>query len=435
MRTALASANVNQAKGNFDGPRAGLHDRRQRSAPGRARSTGRSSSPIATARRCASRTSRRSSTASRTRSSAAWVERRRRRSILNVQRQPGANIIDVVDAVKAPAAAAHGVAAARRSTSACSATARRPSARRCKDVQFELVLTIVARRAGDLPVPAQPLRRPSSRASPCRCRWSAPSRVMYLLGYSLNNLSLMALTISTGFVVDDAIVMIENIARYIEEGDRRCRRRSRARQQIGFTIVSLTVSLIAVLIPLLFMGGHRRPSVPRVRGHARGHDHRLRVRVAHADADDVRADSPAPAGSGAGQAVSLVGAVLRTGDRALRPDAARGCCGTRARRCWWRSGTLGADRSISTTSCRRASSRCRTPASSSGCREAPQTSRSARCPERQQQLAEVILEDPAVESLSSFIGADGVNTTMNSGRIQINLEAARGSARRCPRST
>jgi multidrug efflux pump len=78
--------------------------------------------------------------------------------------------------------------------------------------------------------------------------------VMYLLGYSLNNLTLMALTISTGFVVDDAIVMIENISRYIEEGDPPCRPRSKGSAQIGFTIVSLTVSLIAVLIPLLFMG-------------------------------------------------------------------------------------------------------------------------------------------------------------------------------------
>ena len=78
--------------------------------------------------------------------------------------------------------------------------------------------------------------------------------VMYLLGFSLNNLSLMALTIATGFVVDDAIVMIENISRYIERARSRSRRRSRASEQIGFTIVSLTVSLIAVLIPLLFMG-------------------------------------------------------------------------------------------------------------------------------------------------------------------------------------
>ena len=79
--------------------------------------------------------------------------------------------------------------------------------------------------------------------------------VMYLLGYSLNNLSLMALTISTGFVVDDAIVMIENIARYIEEGDTPFEAALKGAEQIGFTIVSLTVSLVAVLIPLLFMGG------------------------------------------------------------------------------------------------------------------------------------------------------------------------------------
>ena len=79
--------------------------------------------------------------------------------------------------------------------------------------------------------------------------------VMYLLGYSLNNLSLMALTISTGFVVDDAIVMIENIARYIEEGEPPFEAALKGAKQIGFTIVSLTVSLVAVLIPLLFMGG------------------------------------------------------------------------------------------------------------------------------------------------------------------------------------
>ena len=77
---------------------------------------------------------------------------------------------------------------------------------------------------------------------------------MYLLGYSLNNLTLMALTISTGFVVDDAIVMIENIARYIEEGEAPLRAALKGAEQIGFTIVSLTISLIAVLIPLLFMG-------------------------------------------------------------------------------------------------------------------------------------------------------------------------------------
>ena len=112
--------------------------------------------------------------------------------------------------------------------------------------------------------------------------------VMYLLGYSLNNLTLMALTISTGFVVDDAIVMIENIARYIEEGDPPLEAALKGSEQIGFTIVSLSVSLIAVLIPLLFMGDIVGPVVPRVRRHAERDDSGLGDRLADADADDVR---------------------------------------------------------------------------------------------------------------------------------------------------
>src|SRR5439155_842324 len=149
--------------------------------------------------------------------------------------------------------------------------------------------------------------------------------VMYLLGYSLDNLSLMALTISTGFVVDDAIVMIENIARYIEEGDPPLEAALKGSAQIGFTIVSLTVSLIAALIPLYVI-------VPK-------------------------GFFP----------VQDTGVIL-------------------------------------------------------GVSEAPQTVSFAAMAERQQALAEVILQDPAVQSLSSFIGVDGVNTTTNSGRIQINLK-------------
>ena len=95
---------------------------------------------------------------------------------------------------------------------------------------------------------------------------------MYLLGYSLNNLTLMALTISTGFVVDDAIVMIENIDRYLEAGDSPLDAALKGAGQIGFTIVSLTVSLIAVLIPLLVHGRHRGPAVPRVCGDTGGDD-------------------------------------------------------------------------------------------------------------------------------------------------------------------
>ena len=112
--------------------------------------------------------------------------------------------------------------------------------------------------------------------------------VMYLLGYSLNNLSLMALTISTGFVVDDAIVMIENISRYIEEGEPPLEAALKGSEQIGFTIVSLTVSLIAVLIPLLFMGDIVGRLFREFADHAGGHDPGVGGRLADADADDVR---------------------------------------------------------------------------------------------------------------------------------------------------
>ena len=172
--------------------------------------------------------------------------------ILNIQRQPGANIIKVVDSIKLrlkqlqsnlPASVKVTVLTDRTNTIRASV----------KDVQFEMMLTIVlvvmvifvflrTLAATIIPSIAVPLSLVGTFG------------VMYLLGYSLDNLSLMALTISTGFVVDDAIVMIENIERYIEEGHTPLEAALQGAGQIGFTIVSLTVSLIAVLIPLLFMG-------------------------------------------------------------------------------------------------------------------------------------------------------------------------------------
>ena len=113
--------------------------------------------------------------------------------------------------------------------------------------------------------------------------------VMYLANFSLNNLSLMALTIATGFVVDDAIVMIENISRYIEHGETPLEAALKGAGQIGFTIISLTVSLIAVLIPAAVHAGRRRPAVPGIRGDAGRDDSDLGGRLADAGADDVRA--------------------------------------------------------------------------------------------------------------------------------------------------
>src|SRR5258708_28026996 len=171
--------------------------------------------------------------------------------IVNIQRQPGANIIGVVDEVQKilpqlrssmPATVNLQVLTDRTNTIRASV----------KDVKFSLVLTIGlvvmviflflrSFAATVIPSVAVPLSIVGTFG------------VMYLLGYSLNNLSLMALTISTGFVVDDAIVMIENISRYLEQGDSPLEAALKGSEQIGFTIVSLTVSLIALLIPLLFM--------------------------------------------------------------------------------------------------------------------------------------------------------------------------------------
>ena len=172
--------------------------------------------------------------------------------IVNIQRQPGANTIQVVDRIKQllPQLKANLPAGIDVSILTDRTTTIRGSIR---DVQFSLMLTIALvvmaiflflrnLRATIIPSVAVPLSLVGTLG------------VMYLLGFSLNNLTLMALTIATGFVVDDAIVMIENIFRYLEEGETPLNAALKGAKQIGFTIISLTVSLIAVLIPLLFMG-------------------------------------------------------------------------------------------------------------------------------------------------------------------------------------
>ncbi len=117
--------------------------------------------------------------------------------------------------------------------------------------------------------------------------------VMYVFGYSLDNLSLMALTIATGFVVDDAIVVMENISRHLEDGMQPFAAALQGAREIGFTVLTISMSLIAVFIPILADGRDHRPAVPRVRGHALGGDHRFDDRLAHHHADDVRARTQA----------------------------------------------------------------------------------------------------------------------------------------------
>ena len=250
VRTAVVGANVNQAKGSFDGPlQASTIDGNDQlktasefaniiiayrdGAPVRL-------SDVATVFDGAENARL-----------AAWAGNTPS-VILTVQRQPGANVISVADRIKEILPALQNSLPASVDVKVLSdrTTTIRASV---EDVEFELVLAIALvvmvvfvflrnMTATIIPAVAVPLSLVGTFG------------VMYMLGFSINNLTLMALTIATGFVVDDAIVMIENIARYIEEGDRPMEAALKGSKQIGFTIISLTVSLIAVLIPLLFMG-------------------------------------------------------------------------------------------------------------------------------------------------------------------------------------
>src|SRR6202044_3342106 len=250
LRTALGNANVDQAKGNLNGPRQQftIQDNDQLL-------TSESYRPLIVAYRNGGPV-RLSDVAevfdgAENNSQAAWMNTQPA-VILNIQRQPGTNIIGVADRIKdllprlqaSLPSSVHVVILTDRTTTIRASV---------KDVQFELMLTIAlvvmvmflflrSVAATIIPSVAVPLSIVGTFG------------VMYLVGYSLDNLSLMALTISTGFVVDDAIVMIENITRYIEEGENSLEAALKGAEQIGFTILSLTVSLIAVLIPLLFMG-------------------------------------------------------------------------------------------------------------------------------------------------------------------------------------
>ncbi|HTJ45840.1 MAG TPA: efflux RND transporter permease subunit [Kofleriaceae bacterium] len=251
VRAAVAAANVNQPKGNLDGPRQdwalATNDQLDRAAsfeplviayakgaPVRLRDVARVIDGVENDQL------------------AGWAGKERA-IILNVQRQPGANVIDVVDGVKRLLPQLEATAQGDIEVTILSDRTETVRAS-VDDVQLTLVLTIAlvvavmyfflgSLRATIIPGVAVPLSLIGTFG------------VMHLAGYSLDNLSLMALTISTGFVVDDAIVMVENCTRYIEEGDPPFEAALKGSKQIGFTIVSLTVSLVAVLIPLLFMGG------------------------------------------------------------------------------------------------------------------------------------------------------------------------------------
>jgi multidrug efflux pump len=416
LRTALSNANVNQAKGTFDGPQqsytigandqlfSGDHYRPiivayRNGAPVRVADVATVSDGVENALQ------------------AAWANQNPA-VLMNIQRQPGANIIGVVDRIKRllpqlqaalPASVQLDILTDRTGTIRASV----------EDVQFELMLTVAlvvmviflflrSIRATIIPSVAVPLSLIGTFG------------VMYLLGYSLNNLSLMALTISTGFVVDDAIVMIENISRYIEEGDSPLDAALKGSEQIGFTILSLTISLIAVLIPLLFMGDivgrlFREFAItlavtilvsavvsltltPMMCAKLLRHQRKEEETWFYRKSEDAF-----------NAVIAFYGRtlkfVLRFRTITLLVTIAT-LVGTILLYIYVPKGFFPVqDTGVIL-----------------GVSEAPQSISFKAMGERQQQLAKVIVQDPAVESLSSFIGIDGTNTTLNSGRIQINLK-------------
>ena len=436
LRTTLGNANVNTPKGNFDGPAQAttinandqIADPQQyldlviayrNGAPVRLKD-------VATVVNGAENSKLQ-----------AWANKAPA-VILNVQRQPGANVIQVVDNIKKllprlqtalPAAIDVAVLTDRTVTIRASVS----------DVEFELglavilVVLVIFLFLRNIPATIIPsLSVPLSLVGTLA--------VMYLFGFSLDNLSLMALTISTGFVVDDAIVMIENISRYVEAGEAPLAAALKGSGQIGFTIISLTVSLIAVLIPLLFMGDvvgrlfhefaitlsvtiiisavvsltlvpmmcakllHHRPEAARSKWDVKAdqgfnwvikqYDRALKVVLAHQPLTLL---------------VALATLVITAWLYIIVPKG------------FFPVQDTGVIQGISVTG---------------------QTASFKAMAEHQEALAAAILKDPDVVSLSSFIGVDGSNMTLNSGRFLINLKPkddrslnATGVARRLQQET
>ncbi|NUB05435.1 MdtB/MuxB family multidrug efflux RND transporter permease subunit [Azospirillum sp. Vi22] len=338
--------------------------------------------------------------------------------LLNIQRQPGANVIEVVDRVKEMLP--NLTAALPGSVDVAVLTDRTVTIRASvEDVQMEmmvamgLVVLVIFLFLRNIPATIIPsLSVPLSLVG--------TFAVMYLAGFSLNNLSLMALTVATGFVVDDAIVMIENIARHVERGEPPLQAALKGSKQIGFTIVSLTVSLIAVLIPLLFMGD----VVGRL---FREFAITLAVTILISAvvsltlvpmlcAKLLRHREPREMSAIARRSEAWFDAVIAGYARTLRWVLDR-----QGATLLVAVGTLALTVVLYT-----AIPKGFFPAQDTGLiqgvTEATQSVSYAAMAERQRALAVEVLKDPDVVSLSSFIGVDGTNTTMNSGRLLINLK-------------
>ncbi|MGO9211732.1 MAG: efflux RND transporter permease subunit [Terriglobales bacterium] len=416
LRSAIVASNVNLAKGNFDGKhqnyQIGANDQLLSSAD---------YAPLVVAYKNGapiklSDVATVVDDAENVRQ-AAWMNDTPA-VIMNIQRQPGANIIAVVDRITKllpqlttalPNSIQVKVLTDRTTTIRASVT----------DVEFSLMLTVALVvmviflflrnvAATVIPSVAVPLSLVGTFG------------VMYLLGYSLNNLTLMALTISTGFVVDDAIVMIENISRFIKEGEPPLRAALKGAEQIGFTIISLTISLIAVLIPLLFMGD----IVGRL---FREFAVTLAVTILVSAVVSLTLTPMMCARLLHHTPAEKQGRFYRASERAFdKVIAFYGRTLQTVLRFQTTTLLIAAATFVLTIFLYIVVPKGFFPIQDTGViqgiSEAAQTVSFPEMSASQQKLADVILKDPAVESLSSFIGIDGTNTTLNSGRILINLK-------------
>ena len=416
VRGAISAASLDSAKGSFDGPnqsfQIGANDQITTSADYRKIIVAyRNGAPITLADVANVVDGVENSQAS------AWMDRTPA-VIVNIQRQPGANIIAVVDSIKAllPKLRATIPPAIKITVLTDRTTTVRASV---SDVEFELCLCIAlvvavifvflrTFAATIIPSIAVPLSLVGTFGA------------MYALGYSLNNLTLMALTISTGFVVDDAIVMIENISRFVEQGEKPLAAALKGAEQIGFTIMSLTVSLIAVLIPLLFMGD--------ITGRLfREFAVTLSVTILISAVVSLTLTPMLCARLLKHTEESRRGRFYRASERIFQ-----GTIDFYGRTLDWvlvhRTLTLVvAAATLAVTvilyvAIPKGFFPVQDTGEIQGVSEADQSVSFAEMARQQQRLVQVILRDPAVESLSSFIGVDGTNTTLNSGRIQINLK-------------
>ncbi|QWR76041.1 multidrug efflux RND transporter permease subunit [Candidatus Magnetomonas plexicatena] len=416
VRAAVATANVNQAKGSFDGPRQayviGANDQLFSAKDYKSLVVAyKNSAPVYL-----------SDVAdivddAENINQAAWMNTSPA-VIVNIQRQPGANVIEVVDRIKKLMPQL--TSSLPSSIKVSILTDRTITIRQSiKDVQFELVLAIILvvmvifvflrnLPATIIPGVAVPLSLAGAFG------------IMYLMGFSLNNLSLMALTISTGFVVDDAIVMIENISRYVEEGESPLEAALKGSEQIGFTIISLTVSLVAVLIPLLFMGD----VVGRL---FREFAVTLGVTIVLSAlvsltltpmmcARILKHTSPSEHGKLYLATQNIFDRIIESYGRTLKVVLKHQNLTI----------IVAVSTLLLTVLLYIVTPKGFFPIQDTGViqgiSQAPQSISFTEMTKRQQALSEIITHDPAVESLSSFIGVDGTNTTLNSGRILINLK-------------